>query len=135
MIWKFHFSRSTLIWILGISFIAGIGYRISQRTLSASLNVPIGMVTGTPAAQALRRQADSIMFVREEMAKAPVNINTASAIELQRLHGIGAVLSQRIVEYREANGPFNCVEELMDVSGIGPKKLEAVRDRCVIADE
>lgn len=135
MIWKFHFSRNTLIWILGISFVAGIGYRIAQHTMNTALDIPVGIVTGTPEAQALRRQADSIMLVRHEQAKAPVNINTASAVELQRLHGIGKVLSQRIVEYREAHGPFKTIDELMNVSGIGPKKLEAARDHCIIADE
>ncbi len=135
MIWKFHFSRSTLIWILGISFVAGVGYRIVQHTLNTTMDARIGIVTGTPEAQALRRQADSIMLVRDEMAKAPVNLNKASAAELQRLHGIGKVLSQRIVDYREENGPFQSIDELDNVSGIGPKKLEAVRDHCVIAEE
>jgi competence protein ComEA len=124
-----------MIWILGIAFVAGIGYRMTQRTLHATLGMPVGIVTGTPEAQELRRQADSIMLVRDEMAKAPVNLNTATAVELQRLNGIGKVLSQRIVDYRNENGPFKSIEDLDKVSGIGPKKLEAVRDHCVITDE
>jgi competence protein ComEA len=57
-----------------------------------------------------------------------VNINTATASELETLPGIGEVTAQRIVEYREANGPFETIEEIQNVSGIGPKTFEGMRD-------
>lgn len=50
---------------------------------------------------------------------APVNINTATAAELQKLPGIGAATAARIIEHRQKNGPFKKVEELMNVRGIG----------------
>ena len=57
-------------------------------------------------------------------AAAPiVNINTATAAELQRLPGIGAATAGRIVDYREKNGPFSKPEELMNVRGIGEKSF------------
>ncbi|MEN3202995.1 MAG: ComEA family DNA-binding protein [Atribacterota bacterium] len=59
-----------------------------------------------------------------------VNVNTASLKELESLPGIGAVLAQRIIEYREQHGPFRTLEDLLKVKGIGPKKLEKLRD-CV----
>ena len=52
-----------------------------------------------------------------------ININTASDEELTDLPGIGPVLAGRIVEYREAHGPFAAPEDLIHVSGIGEKKL------------
>lgn len=55
-----------------------------------------------------------------------ININTASAAQLMTLPGIGEVLSQRIVEYRNANGPFPSVAALTNVSGIGEKRLAAI---------
>lgn len=61
-----------------------------------------------------------------------VNINTASALELEELPGIGPALAQRIVEHREANGPFGSVDELTEVSGIGQAKLEALREVAVV---
>ena len=66
------------------------------------------------------------------MSEAPdisvlININTATANELMTLDGIGEVIAQRIVDYRTENGDFQSIEELMDVSGIGEKKFEAIK--------
>lgn len=63
-----------------------------------------------------------------------VNINTASAEQMQEeLHGIGQVLAQRIVSYRETNGPFTDIHQLKNVSGIGEKTFEAIKDRIVVS--
>ncbi|MCY4157443.1 MAG: helix-hairpin-helix domain-containing protein [Gammaproteobacteria bacterium] len=57
-----------------------------------------------------------------------VNVNTADAETLAaELNGIGPVKAKAIIEYREQNGPFKSVEELLKVKGIGPKTLEKIR--------
>lgn len=61
-----------------------------------------------------------------------VNINTATAKELEKLPGIGKVSAQRIIEYREANGGFKSVQELDKVQGIGKATLEKLRDLVTI---
>jgi competence protein ComEA len=61
-----------------------------------------------------------------------LNINSASATELETLSGIGEVLAATIVEYREQNGPFTSVDDLEDVSGIGPATLEEIRDQVTV---
>jgi competence protein ComEA len=61
-----------------------------------------------------------------------ININTASAVELEALSGIGEVLAATIVEYRTQNGPFAAVDDLLDVSGIGPATLEEIRDQVTV---
>ena len=61
-----------------------------------------------------------------------VNINTASAEQLSALPGIGEGFASSIIEYREANGPFQAVEELLLVSGIGHSRLEAILDYVTV---
>ena len=58
-----------------------------------------------------------------------ININTASVEELATLNKVGDKTAARIVAYREANGPFNSVEDLMNVKGIGEKILLKNKDR------
>jgi competence protein ComEA len=60
-------------------------------------------------------------------AAGPVNINTASLAELDRLPGVGPSTAQKILDYRQAHGGFTSVEELLKVKGIGPKKLASMR--------
>jgi competence protein ComEA len=57
----------------------------------------------------------------------PVDLNTADAAALTKVPGIGPATAQRIVEWREQNGPFRQVEDLMKVKGIGEKSLEKLR--------
>ncbi|MBC7251594.1 MAG: helix-hairpin-helix domain-containing protein [Anaerolineae bacterium] len=61
-----------------------------------------------------------------------VNINTATAEELDTLPGIGPALAQRIIEYRQTNGPFQSIEEIKNVSGIGDKLFEKLKDLITI---
>ena len=56
-----------------------------------------------------------------------IDINHADAEELTALPGVGAVTARAIVEYREANGPFTALEDLLKVPGVGPATLEAIR--------
>lgn len=61
-----------------------------------------------------------------------LDLNTATAEQLQELPGIGPVLAQSIVEYR-ANAPFTTVEQLQNVRGIGPKRFESLRDLVTVS--
>ena len=62
-----------------------------------------------------------------------VNINSASATDLEALPGIGAKTAARIVEYRQKNGPFKKVEELMNVRGVGEKNFLKLKPQISIA--
>ena len=67
--------------------------------------------------------------------RQPVDINSATAEELQQLMGVGPVLAQAIVDYRAEHGPFASVDELLEVSGIGEAKLEGIRNDITLGEE
>jgi competence protein ComEA len=66
----------------------------------------------------------------EETGK--ININTASADELESLKQVGPNYAVRIIEYREKNGPFEKPEDIMNVKGIGPKTFELNKEQIVV---
>lgn len=66
-------------------------------------------------------------LVYGESVKGQLNINTATIEELQLLPGIGQATAQNILDYREANGPFTSVEDIIKVKGVGDRKLEQLR--------
>jgi competence protein ComEA len=65
-------------------------------------------------------------------AQAPLDLNSATADDLAGLPGLGPELAERIVAYREVNGPFGSVDELADVSGMTPARLDRLIDRLTV---
>lgn len=61
-----------------------------------------------------------------------ININTASSFELETLPGIGSTTAQKIIEYRDANGPFLSAEDIINVSGVGPGTYERIKDLITV---
>jgi competence protein ComEA len=82
----------------------------------------------TAAVSAIPRERSSKSAVRDT-----IDLNRASAAELEALPGIGPVLAQRICEHRRREGPFRTVDELRAVRGVGPRLLERVRDRLRVS--
>ncbi len=70
-----------------------------------------------------------------ETVTGVVNINTATVDELAQLPFIGPAKAQRIIDYRTANGPFQKVEDLMNVSGIGEKTFLRIKDYLTITGQ
>ncbi|WP_338571150.1 ComEA family DNA-binding protein [Pseudomonas canadensis] len=89
----------------------------------------------TTAAPSIKPEAPAPIATQMSKAEqsAKVNLNAADAETLRRdLFGIGAAKAKAIVAYRESNGPFTAVDELLEVKGIGKALLEKNRERIVI---
>jgi competence protein ComEA len=93
-----------------------------------TLSVFVMAHPGTGAAQA---PSGSGAVVKTQVP-ATVNINTASAKELDALPGIGAKTAALIVEYRQKNGPFKKIEELMNVRGVGEKSFLKLKPQLTV---
>ena len=98
--------------------------------LLASLAL-VAAFAAQPTAQGARKPAPARTEARA--AVASINLNTATAAELEKLPGIGQKVAARIVEYRQKNGPFKKVEELMNVQGIGEKSFLQFRSQLTVA--
>ena len=70
--------------------------------------------------------------VSKKTPSGPININRATARQLDALDGIGPVIAARIVEYRKINGPFLSVDDLQKVSGIGAAKFAQIKSKVRI---
>jgi competence protein ComEA len=67
--------------------------------------------------------------VSSKVRSGPINLNRATALELDSLDGIGPVIAARIVAYRKSNGPFSTIEDLQNVSGIGIAKFTQIKTK------
>ncbi|HLT57704.1 MAG TPA: helix-hairpin-helix domain-containing protein [Limnochordales bacterium] len=95
---------------------------------SESAGAAAGDAYGTAAGEADGPCPPAAAPVPAAAVDLRIDINRAQASELERLPGIGPALARRIVEYREAWGPFTVIEDIMEVPGIGPAKFNAIRD-------
>ena len=93
-----------------------------MRALLVILTVVALAATGTAAEQKASAPAKAAAPAAATPA-SPVNLNTATQAQLETLPGIGAKAAQRILEYRQKNGSFKKVEDLMNVRGVGEKSF------------
>ncbi len=141
------FTRNEIraILVLGAVFLVGLGVRwlhdvtssrgdarydyrradsifaARSRVYAASLHGVVAM----PSAPVATQQ-------RTIVEKRPVRLNAATATELEQLPGIGPATAAKILLYRRERGKFRSIEELLNVKGIGPKKLERIRARLLL---
>src|SRR6266576_894754 len=105
--------------------------RILRMSLSI-VTLSVFAIAHVGAAGAAQAPSGSRTTVKEGVVAA-VNINTASVKELDALPGIGTKTAALIVEYRQKNGPFKKIEELMNVRGVGEKSFLKLKPQITVA--
>ncbi|QWA29962.1 helix-hairpin-helix domain-containing protein [Pseudomonas sp. RC3H12] len=99
--------------------------------LFAVLPLTLNAAPANQAASAVLSATRQVEGVAESQVKT--DLNSADALTLQQnLNGIGKAKAEAIVAYREAHGPFQSVDELLEIKGIGNALLERNRDRLVV---
>lgn len=100
---------------LSAAFICLITGFFMGRNTSQKLHISSGNTTGTA-----------------QSSIGKLDLNTATAHQLEALPGIGPVLAQNIVRFRQENGSFTCTEDLLLVPGLGPKRLAEILDYITV---
>lgn len=105
-----------------------------RRNVLTSLVAIVAFVMGTMTLEAQgQTSAASKKTPAGPTAAAPLNLNTATGAQLETLPGIGPAVAARILEYRQKNGNFKKIEELMNVKGIGEKSFLKIKALITVA--
>ena len=114
--------------LLFVGFVAGmlVGRNIENDGITIQTNPPQIVSTKAPA--------ESVGETQSQDKDQKININTAHPALLDTLPGIGPVLAQRIIDYREEHGPFQSISELSYVEGIGTERMLVIYDLITVED-
>jgi comEA protein len=128
----FGFTRREvgILLFLSFSFLVGLGfkfYRMYWEPLPEIAELEIQLSEKTMIIDSVRTLID-----KEKFNTRIVRLNNATREELESINGIGPVLAERILSYREEKGAFKSIEELNKVQGIGEKSIEKIKDQLIL---
>lgn len=122
--WLTAVSLAFTVFIAGMFVLRNFG-RPHRNSLSLRSETSAAAVSAEQTASA----------TESPVPEGPVNLNTATLEQLDTLPGIGPSLARSIIDYREAYGPFQSVGDLMNVTGIGEKRMEAIWNLVTVEGE
>ena len=116
--------------------VAGVMYCLAFNFDDAGTSIPVGNVSEI-LTENTQSGSDAVNVDSEKDPDEPahIDINAASAEELTALPGIGEAKARSIVEFRNSNGDFSCVEDIMKVPGIKDKIFSKIKDYIYIGEE
>jgi comEA protein len=126
-------KEKAVLYFLIVSLLIGAGVSLykNQKTQKTLINIETDTLTIADTVKNLSLKSESIKSKKGEF-NTLIDINQATANELEALPGIGPVLAQRIIEERNRVGKFSNQEDLIKVKGIGKKKLAKIKDKIII---
>lgn len=130
---KPNISILALITLLFVVFLMGYFLGLNQR--KSQITVSVSKEMTIEPQEVLQMETVDVITDSSDMATEyilPVAINHAGIDLLTTLPGIGISLAQNIIAYRETHGDFTSIEDLLNVEGIGKKRLDEIRDYIVI---
>lgn len=120
------------ITVVFLVFLTGFYLGRNQNTDTLTIRTERSDTAAATSSDESDVQADQASDASESSPSFPININRASSVDLTTLPGIGDVLASRIVEYRRTKGLFTSIEDIMNVSGVGEAKFEAIKDYITV---
>ena len=108
-----------------------VGGTDSDTTPNGAMGAEAAPAPSSPS-DAVQEPGAGAQSLQGGISSNRVDINTATAEQLQGIKGIGPVMAQRIVEHRSRTGRFSSVDQLLDIPGIGPKTLDKLRPFLVV---
>ena len=115
-----------------VNLAGGLSMEADPSKINMAQQLKDGMHINVAAKAAVQGGGDALGNSSRVKIGSKVNINTADKIELDTLPGVGPALAEQIMEYRQAKGSFNDLDELKKVPGIGPSKFEKMKDKVTI---